>query len=401
MADAGKRMIKAAVVLSALALMVTGCGLLAPFPPATTLAERLSVFPREAVPLERPVTIYWDEHQIPFIEAETDADLAFALGMVHAHLRLGQMETIRRAAQGRLAEMAGPVATDIDHALRIVNFGRAAAAIEAELPAETRQWIERFVAGINFYQQQTAPPLDYRLLGIEPEPWTVADVLTVGRLVGTDVNWLVWFSNLKFRDRADWPERWARLLRNGTSSVPSFEAPREVALLNELLAGLSRSGSNSVAISGTRSVSGGAIIASDPHLGIMIPNTWLIAGYRSPSYHAVGLMAPGLPFIAVGRNVDIAWGGTNMRAASSDLFAQTGLGLEAFTTRRERIKVRWWFDREITVRRDGPGSGPVRCPGDRQPRGRSLCAALGGARGDRRNHVVSKSQPRPRLAGIS
>ena len=350
MADAGKRMIKAAVVLSALALMVTGCGLLAPFPPATTLAERLSVFPREAVPLERPVTIYWDEHQIPFIEAETDADLVFALGMVHAHLRLGQMETIRRAAQGRLAEMAGPVATDIDHALRIVNFGRAAAAIEAELPAETRQWIERFVAGINFYQQQTAPPLDYRLLGIEPEPWTVADVLTVGRLVGTDVNWLVWFSNLKFRDRADWPERWARLLRNGTSSVPSFEAPREVALLNELLAGLSRSGSNSVAISGTRSVSGGAIIASDPHLGIMIPNTWLIAGYRSPSYHAVGLMAPGLPFIAVGRNVDIAWGGTNMRAASSDLFAQTGLGPEAFTTRRERIKVRWWFDREITVR---------------------------------------------------
>jgi penicillin amidase len=349
-------MINAAVVLSALALAVTGCELVAPFPRATTLADRLAVFPREGVPVERPITIHWDEHQIPFIDAETDGDLAFALGMVHAHLRLGQMETIRRAAQGRLAEMVGPIAADIDHALRIVNFGRAAKAIETAMPSETRRWIERFVEGINFYQQRAAaPPLDYRLLGIEPEPWTVADVLTVGRLVGTDVNWLVWISNLKFRAQSDWPERWARLLRNGTSSVPSFEAPREVAILNELLAGLSRSGSNSVAISGDRSTTGGAIIASDPHLGIMIPNTWLVAGVRSPSYHAVGLMAPGLPFIAVGRNRDIAWGGTNMRAASSDLFAQSDLGPEAFVTRSERIKVRWWFDRDVTVRETAIG----------------------------------------------
>ena len=349
-------MIKAAIVVSALALMVTGCGLLSPFPAATTLEERLAAFPRETVPLEHPVTIHWDEHQIPFIEAETDADLALTLGMIHAHLRLGQMETIRRASQGRLAEMAGPIAADIDHALRIVNFGRAAAAIEAALPHETRRWIERFVEGVNFYQQQSGSrPLDYRLLGIEPEPWTVADVLTVGRLVGTDVNWLVWLSNLKFRDQPDWPERWARLLRNGTSSVPSFDAPREVAILNHLLAGLSRSGSNSIAISGERSATGGAIIASDPHLGILIPNTWLIAGYRSPSYHAVGLMAPGLPFIAVGRNPDVAWGGTNMRAASSDLFAQSGLGPEAFATRQEHIKVRWWFDRDVAVRESALG----------------------------------------------
>ena len=344
-------MIKAAILVSALAFVVTGCGLLAPFPAKTTLEERLAVFPREAVPLDRSVRIYWDEHQIPFIEAESDADLAFTLGMVHAHLRLGQMETIRRVAQGRLAEMAGPIATDIDHALRIVNFGKAAAAIEAALPDETRLWLERFVAGVNFYQRRTeARPFDYRLLNIEPEPWTVADVLTIGRLVGTDVNWLVWVANLKFRGEPDWPERWARLVRNGTSSVPSFESPREVAILNALLAGLSRSGSNSVAISGERSASGGAIIANDPHLGITIPNTWLIVGYRSPSYHAVGLMAPGLPIIAVGRNLDIAWGGTNMRAASSDLFAQSDLAPDAFVTRSERIKVRWWFDREVTVR---------------------------------------------------
>jgi hypothetical protein len=30
-------------------------------------------------------------------------------GLVHAHLRLGQMEMVRHLAQGRLAEMIGPI----------------------------------------------------------------------------------------------------------------------------------------------------------------------------------------------------------------------------------------------------------------------------------------------------
>ena len=50
-----------------------------------------------------------------------------------------------------------------------------------------------------------------------------------------------------------------------------------------------------------RSRSGGAILANDPHLGIFLPNAWLIVGLKSPSYHAVGLMAPGLPIFAIGR----------------------------------------------------------------------------------------------------
>ena len=91
-------------------------------------------------------------------------------------------------------------------------------------------------------------------------------------------------------------------------------------------------------------------MANDPHLGIFIPNVWLIAGVRSPSYHAVGLMAPGLPIFAIGRNPHIAWGGTNMRAASSDLYNVDDLPASGIAERRERIGVRWWFDDETTVR---------------------------------------------------
>jgi len=62
------------------------------------------------------------------------------------------------------------------------------------------------------------------------------------------------------------------------------------------------------------------------------------------------LMIPGLPFVAVGRNPWIAWGGTNMRAASSDLFDVTAVAPETITEREETIRVRWWFDRVIRVR---------------------------------------------------
>ena len=138
----------------------------------------------------------------------------------------------------------------------------------------------------------------------------------------------------------------------GTASLPSYarDATRDFAVLRDLLMGASRSGSNSLAVSGGRTKSGGAMLASDPHLGILLPSLWILAGAKSPSYHTVGLMAPGLPFFALGRNADIAWGGTNLRAASSDLFDISKLQADEFETREERIAVRWWFDKTVTVR---------------------------------------------------
>ena len=186
------------------------------------------------------------------------------------------------------------------------------------------------------------------MLGLDREPWTVADVLTVGRLVGTDVNWLVWLDLLALRGRADWPALWARLLEAGRASTPSFSG--EAGALGALLGSAARSGSNSLALAPSRTATGGAILANDPHLGITVPNLWLAAGIRSPSYHAVGLMGPGLPVFAIGRTPRIAWGGTNMRAASSDLVDVSGLPESAFSERRERIGVRWWFDAEAVVR---------------------------------------------------
>jgi penicillin amidase len=339
----------------ALTWLLAGCSLLKPLPKETSLDDRLAVFPTTGLPLAGPVTVSWDPHQIPFIEAEHDEDAAFVLGLVHAHLRLGQMAIYRRIAQGRIAEMGGPLAADIDHGLRILDFGKASAEMEAQLPPEARRWVERFVAGINLYQDRlTVLPYEFAALGLEREPWTVRDVLTFGRLTGTDVTWLVWFRLLPLRQRDDWAALWTRLIEAGSRSMPSFEGggggnngEDEVV---RLLKGISRSGSNSIAIAPKQTTTGGAVIASDPHLGLNLPNTWILAGLKSPSYHVVGMMVPGLPLFAIGRNPGIAWGGTNMRAAASDLVDLSTVPDGVISERRETIRVRGWRDHEVVVR---------------------------------------------------
>ncbi len=329
--------------------VMAGCALLSPLPGPAGLTERLAVFPTGGLPLHGAVTIHWNAHHIPFIEAETDEDAAFALGLVHAHLRLGQMAMARMLAYGRVSEMAGPVALDIDRGLRVLSFSRAAAASERAMDPAARRWTQRFVDGINHYQDAVRVlPHEFRVLGLAREPWTVADVLTIGRLVGTDVNWMVWARLLPLRTRTDWPELWARMVNTGSASLPSFGGSRQEAALDTLLE-VGRSGSNSMALAPARTATGGALIANDPHLGLMVPNVWLIAGVKSPSFHAVGLMGPGLPIFAIGRNRHIAWGGTNMRAASSDLYDMSTAAPD-ITERHEKIRVRWWFDTEITVR---------------------------------------------------
>lgn len=333
------------IIVFVVLLLISCMAVITTAPKKRNLDQRLQSFPTTGLPLKESTSIYWDSHLIPFIEAKTDEDCAFLLGMVHAHLRLAQMTLIRRVVEGRLAESAGPFASSIDHSLRIVNLAAAVDSIEKILPDETRNWLQNYANGINFYQEKmTEKPVEFKLLGIKPEPWAVKDILTVGRLASADVNWFNWFQWLKFRDKPYWQEIWNRFLDLGFQSTPSFQAD-----LNFIAAGI-KSGSNATVISANRSTDGNAILATDPHLGLQLPNTWLIAGYQCPSFHVVGFMIPGVPMVLVGRNPDIAWGGTNMRSASSDLYELTSEQLENVKTRTKKIKVRWWKDKEVEVR---------------------------------------------------
>lgn len=303
-------------------------------------AARLDAFPRHAPGLLAEVDIRWNAHAVPYVLARHDEDAAYALGLVHVHLRGAQLQILKRIAQGRVAEMLGPLAVGLDHALRLLDLPGAAARCVRTLPATTRTWVEAFARGLTDGQPPSAPrPPEFRWLGLQAEDWTPTDVLTLGRLAGADVNWSSQLGLLRARYHPQWRELWRRL-RIAGGSLGSGLAMQFV-----------RAGSNSVVIGPQRSASGAPLMANDPHLGQQLPNFWVLAGVRCPSYHMVGFMPAGLPFVGVGAGPHFAWGGTNMRAASSDLVDVSTLPADQFREETVTIRVRGLGTRRRRIRR--------------------------------------------------
>ena len=262
------------------------------------------------------------------------------------------MEFLKVLALGRVAEILGPLALEVDKALRIVDFGYAVPEIERRLPAETRGWLDAYCLGLNTYWARVprrAP--EFKLLSRGHEPWSVRDVLTVGRLIGADFSWLTYFSLLKERAKPGFKELWRRVREVGETAAEPLGPGAGPAAIANILGGTNRAGSNSLAVGPGRSASGAAMLASDPHLGLSLPNLWLLVGLRSPSYKIVGLSLPGLPVLGLGRTPDLAWGGTNMRAASTDLYDVSALEPSAILRRRIELKSRFFGGRTTEARR--------------------------------------------------
>src|SRR5690606_5168733 len=92
----------------------------------------------------------------------------------------------------------------------------------------------------------------------------------------------------------------------------------------ELLTDLPRlAGSNAWAVSAKRSATGGAMLASDPHLEVnRLPAIWYEAVLRWNDRYAVGATLPGCPIMGVGRTNDLSWGVTYLKCDTSDYFIE-------------------------------------------------------------------------------
>lgn len=309
--------------------------------------QRAEDFPSELPGLRAAAQLHWNAQLVPFFEAEDEEDVPYLLGALQAHLRLGQMEVMRRLSQGRLSEMAGPFATDLDWTIRTLDLGRANPEILRLLPGETRRWLERYVEGINdFRRLNRVRPPEFRWLGLPEEEWRLEDVITLGRLAGADLNWLLYYNFLKNGDVAGWESFFDRLKASGAAATTSFGGPEPLSLL----ADNSKSGSNSFVVGGARTRHGAALMASDPHVGFTLPTLWMVVGYHSPRSHVLGFMLPGIPFVLLGRNPDIAWGGTNMNALNSALYDLSKVPSDAFRERKISIRRRWFGTVQRSVR---------------------------------------------------
>ena len=133
-------------------------------------------------------------------------------------------------------------------------------------------------------------------------------------------------------------------------------------------------GSNNWVVAGSKSASGAALLANDPHLGISMPSVWIMNGLHCQvvsaacPFDVTGVSFPGDPLVILGHNQKIAWGATNLGPDVEDLFIEKPdpanpadyLFKDAslpFTVRTETIKVAGAAPVTLTVR--STGHGPI------------------------------------------
>jgi len=123
--------------------------------------------------LGAPVEVRLDDAEVPYIYAGSVEDLLVAQGYVHASHRLAQMEMMRQISRGAVSEWVGPFGFALDRAIRTLDLDRAVPAMRRDLPDDTRDWLERFVAGIEAYREG-APrrPYELRRLGVQHRLWS-------------------------------------------------------------------------------------------------------------------------------------------------------------------------------------------------------------------------------------
>ena len=123
------------------------------------------------------VQVYLDDRLVPHVFAETDKDLYFVQGFLHAKFRLWQMELQTHAAAGRASEIVGKIALKHDREFRRLGMVYAAESSlkEMEKDPQTKLACDAYTEGVNAYiasLTESSLPLEYKLIGYKPEKWS-------------------------------------------------------------------------------------------------------------------------------------------------------------------------------------------------------------------------------------
>ena len=363
----------------------------------------------EIAGIEGKVEIIRDSYGIPHIFAENRNDLVFGLGYAMAQDRLWQMDILRRVSSGRLSELFGEMALDADRFARVLGFGRNAEGLVGNLTPEEKKYIDAFLRGINLYieTKKGELPLEFRILGYKPEPFTIQDILatilyqsflnshnwkfeltrsTAVDLLG-DEKGRELFPSLTYHgpymllpgehfDLEGIPESREKSI-DTTGRDPGIDPTvvAEILKADSLLAGYSGLTSelihsNCWALSGELTESGKPILANDYHMPLLLPSLWYEAHLKGGGIDVMGITLPGFPTIIAGHNRDIAWGATTTGGDTQDIYIEElnpenedeylyGGSYEPFEKVTERIyykdgKEEKYIDETILISRHGP-----------------------------------------------
>ena len=294
--------------------------------------------------LAAPVTILRDEKGMAYIRAASLADALMAQGFVSAQDRLFQMELNRRFAAGRISEFAGEAAVGLDTRMRTLGLNRQAQKHARILDADTRAFFQRYADGVNAYigTRQETLPLEFRLAGIVPEPWSVADSLAILYLMAWDtaanVQTEIVAQRLVETLGAERARQIFPLNVNPDEPEGAGQAAAAALPVAAPLTGIGGDrlamavgatgplglGSNNWVSGPAKSQNGKPIVANDPHLDARIlPGPWYPVGLVTPALRAVGVNIAGIPGIVVGRTAHMAFGVTNAYGDMQDLYVET------------------------------------------------------------------------------
>jgi penicillin amidase len=295
----------------------------------------------EKIHIQKKVDIAFTKSGSPQIHAQTDRDLWYSIGYLHAENRLFQMDLMRRQGSGQLAEILGKSALSSDQFERSMGLRQKAAAewrIAKNNP-ELRMMIEAYCQAINDVITQRKKehqlPLLFKLLGYEPKPWTPQDTFLVqGVMTQTmsyDINAIKYAAYTKslgyertmklfplypqntqhpYDDKAN-PLSHTPASANTTAKI---ETPLQT--YKSLLANLQKlpssaihayPASNAWVVDGTKTASGKPLLAGDPHLTMTLPSIWYELDASSPNYDFAGISIPGIPLIMIGKNKFLSW----------------------------------------------------------------------------------------------
>ncbi len=319
--------------------------------------------------LKHEVSVERDIWGVPHIRASSLEDLITAQGYVLAQDRLWQMDVLRRAAAGELAEVFGPVGLQLDREFRTLGLYLAAEHEAGRLDPQMRGLLEAYARGVNRYieEHRGRLPWEFLAMGYQPRPWRPADSLLIAAYMYQTLS-STWKAELKRSivteivdaeraadlyaadspldhaivgaEPASQPPASKDVAPSGKAAKKPARAERPPAspmthpkaaqwkaaesLLEqydeEVRAGF---GSNNWVADGTHTASGKPLLANDTHLRLDRPCIWYMLHLTAPGWNVKGFTLPGAPLVVIGHNDRIAWGFSNNGADVQDLYIES------------------------------------------------------------------------------
>lgn len=314
-------------------------------------AEAQGLFPNQKLQLsglKSRVELVFDERRVPHIFAASAEDAFFAQGYITAYNRLWQMDMSTRKVSGRLAEVVGERALESDLLQRRKGIVKAAENLLKawESAPDEIKGLNAYVAGVNAYINTLKPaqyPLEYKLMGFKPEPWTALHSVLFFKAMAEDLcarnedlaatNTRTILGEERFRDLFPEynPEQSPIIPSEVKWNFAPIQPQPRVEMAESILSGLFPDknipqpfegiGSNNWAVGPQKTLNGNPILCNDPHLGLTLPSIWFEIQLQCPDFNAYGVSLPGLPGIVIGFNENVAWGETNVGQDVLDWYA--------------------------------------------------------------------------------